>query len=124
MTDGEYLKLITTKSESQLRSYVDYLYDIFKKNHNYEASFGPEGSKEFICSLFLAEHDLSTSKLIFDAATKVFERKMSPLDFSNTMDNIVTNSNIRYETWSSAFRYLHFNHEWIKNHPCASLKNL
>lgn len=124
ISDGAYLKRITTLSQSELQNYVDKIYNVLKIRFGRDASFGPEGSREFVASLFLAEHDTTTTAEIFDALQKVFERQYTPLDFSNQMDNIVMKSNIEYTTWSSAFRYLKNNHLWIDSHPCGSLLGL
>jgi hypothetical protein len=124
MQDGKFLRLITTLSESELQNYVNPVYDTFKAKHGKSVSFGPDGAKEFIASLFLAEHDTSTTRPIFESISKVFEGKFSPLDFSNQMDNIVAKSNIKYETWSSVWRFLNSNHPWINDHPCGSMLGL
>lgn len=121
MTGGEFIKSVTTKSESEIRHYVDSTYAIFENINGKSVGFGPEGCNEFVASIFLAEHDRSTVASIHEAICKVFEGSFSPLDFSNQMDSIVSKSNIPYEAWSSIFRFLKSNHMWLKDHPCGAL---
>lgn len=121
MTDGNFLKLITTSNEDKIRGFIDSVFYDYASRHKKVVGFGSEGCIEFTASLFLGMHDPSTAKPICEAIENVFKGKFTPLDFSNQMDNVVAKSSIQYETWSSAFRYLKANHQWITSHPCGAL---
>ncbi|APG25953.1 CFI-box-CTERM domain-containing protein [Syntrophotalea acetylenica] len=124
IADGEFLKSITTKTKDELRVYFEKKYEYYKNKSKCTFGFGPEGSCEFIGAFFLADFDETTRESIEKIIIEVFNGNITPLDFSNQMDNIVTNSKIRYDTWSSAFRFIKSGTGvWIDSHACAIMAN-
>ncbi|TCI46454.1 hypothetical protein EVJ27_06015 [Exiguobacterium sp. SH3S2] len=118
--DDSFKQFVSGYSHSLLRATIDNIYHVLSTKHGTRVSFGPEGAKEFIGSILLAEFDPSTQEYVFFGIEKVFEEEWGALTFSNYMDNVIhEKSVITYNSWSDVFHYLNDHHLWIRTHECS-----
>ena len=117
-----FREFYSNKTKEQLKNDVDEVYYSKLRELNLkDASFGTNGSKEFLGAIELALFEIKLKFLIEQGIIKVFTRDWGSLEFSDYMDEIVEkSSSITINEWKEAYRYFEKNHSWLDKHPCAS----
>lgn len=117
-----FKEFYSSKTADQLKNDVDEVYYSKLKELNLkDASFGINGSKEFLGAIELALFDKNIKSYIDKGIENVFTRDWGALDFSNYMDEIVEKySEITMDEWNESYIYFEKNHSWLDKHPCAS----
>lgn len=117
-----FREFYSNKTKEQLKNDVDEVYYSKLRELNLkDASFGTNGSKEFLGAIELALFEKKLKPYIEQGIKNVFTRDWGGLDFSEYMDEIVEKySSITINEWNESYRYFEKNHSWLDKHPCAS----
>ena len=117
-----FREFYSKKTKDQLKNDVDEVYYSKLRELNLkDASFGTNGSKEFLGAIELALFERKLKPYIEQGIKNVFTRDWGGLDFSEFMDEIVEKySSITIDEWNESYRYFEKNHSWLDKHPCAS----
>ena len=117
-----FREFYSSKTAEQLKNDVDEVYYSKLRELNLkDASFGTNGSKEFLGAIELALFEIKLKPYIEQGIKNVFTRDWGGLDFSEYMDEIVEkHSSITINEWNESYRYFEKNHSWLDKHPCAS----
>lgn len=117
-----FKEFYSNKTEGQLKNDVDEIYYSKLKELNLkDASFGRNGSKEFLGAVELALFEPKLKCYIEKGIENVFTRDWGSLDFSEYMDEVIEKySSITINEWNESYNYFEKNHSWLEEHPCAS----
>lgn len=119
MRNRGFEKFYKDYNEKKLTKILNETYEALSRLFNREVTFGKEGIKEFLGAILLFKYDKSCEEKIVMGICKMFQRKFTPLDFSEYMEYIIENSLITIEEWHDVYDYIDKNHRWIENHRCV-----
>lgn len=119
--DVKFLNFISFWEQDDLEKELDNWYNNIKKNLNINKTFGFRwnGVKELAGAILLSLPYKDLQEEILIAIVHVLTGYMSPLGFSDYMDNIVRKSPISEKAWHDTYNYLDKNHKWLESHIFA-----